>query len=284
MCARRPLRMRGRGRCLVASYWAVRPRAACVLRARGFGSSLFIFSSLVTAVLWTRGCSEPCVVLSLNMGGSGEALGLDILSAWFCAWIRHDRLTAAKHTSYEHRLSDAHASQSLSPSKRTILHANKANMAATLNQQAMEHAMASRPAITDPVAPSVGPRALGHASAHPELVLPRSRPVVEHGREALYRHIVQGLPERVVSSERGVLGVGQVISGIVAHRKALGNGYCFSWLGRRRWWSYRRLLWELQVLLDRPRLSDEASGRGLSLRVLYSCSVLASLLRLFQLF
>ncbi len=28
-------------------------------------------------------------------------------------------------------------------------------MAATLNQQAMEHAMASRPAITDPVAPGV---------------------------------------------------------------------------------------------------------------------------------
>ena len=28
-------------------------------------------------------------------------------------------------------------------------------MATTLNQQAMEHAMASRPAITDPVAPGV---------------------------------------------------------------------------------------------------------------------------------
>jgi len=28
------------------------------------------------------------------------------------------------------------------------------HMAATLNQQAMEHAMASRPAITDPVAPA----------------------------------------------------------------------------------------------------------------------------------
>jgi hypothetical protein len=39
--------------------------------------------------------------------GSGEALGLDILSAWFCACVRHDRPTAAKQTSYEHRLSDA---------------------------------------------------------------------------------------------------------------------------------------------------------------------------------
>jgi len=29
-------------------------------------------------------------------------------------------------------------------------------MSVTLNQQAMEHAMASRPAITDPVAPIVG--------------------------------------------------------------------------------------------------------------------------------
>ena len=163
MCARRPLRMRGRGRCLVASYWAVRPRAACVLRARGFGSSLSIFSTLVTAVLCTRGCSEPCVVLRLNIGGSLRSSGLDILSASFCLGSRHDRPTAAKQTSYEHRLSDAHASQSLSPSKRTILHANKANMAATLNQQAMEHAMASRPAITDPVAPSVGPRALQFA-------------------------------------------------------------------------------------------------------------------------
>ena len=57
----------------------------------------------------------------------------------------------------------SNAIQSLSPSKRTLLHANKANMAATLNQQAMEHAMASRPAITDPVAPGVGPHALQFA-------------------------------------------------------------------------------------------------------------------------
>ena len=126
------------------------------LGARAFGTSLFVFSTLVTAVLCTRGCSEPCVVLSLNIGGSGEALGLDILSASFCAWFRHDRPTAAKQTSYEHRLSDAQRIRLSFPvEKDPFARKQGKQMAATLNQQAMEHAMASRPAITDPVAPVV---------------------------------------------------------------------------------------------------------------------------------
>ena len=78
------------------------------------------------------------------------------MSTQFRAQERHDRLTAAKHTSYEHRLSDAHASQSFFPVEKDLFARKQGkHMAATLNQQAMEHAMASRPAITDPVAPGV---------------------------------------------------------------------------------------------------------------------------------
>ena len=79
----------------------------------------------------------------------------------FLAWDRHDRLTAAKHTSYEHRLSDAQrATVSFPVEKDYFARKQGKPMSVTLNQQAMEHAMASRPAITDPVAPGVGPRAL----------------------------------------------------------------------------------------------------------------------------
>ena len=120
-------------------------------RARGFGTSLSVFSTLVTALLCTRGCSEPCVVLSLNIGGSGEALGLDILSAWFCACVRHDRPTAAKQAFHEHRLSDEQRNTVSFPVEKDLFARKQGkHMAATLNQQAMEHAMASRPAITDP--------------------------------------------------------------------------------------------------------------------------------------
>ena len=71
---------------MVAVEGSSRPAELCGLgqpasRARGFGTLLFVFSTLVTAVLCTRGCSEPCIVLSLNIGGSGEALGLDNLSS-----------------------------------------------------------------------------------------------------------------------------------------------------------------------------------------------------------
>ena len=73
----------------------------------------------------------------------------------FLAWDRHDRLTAAKHTSYEHRLSDAQrATVSFPVEKDYFARKQGKPMSVTLNQQAMEHAMASRPAITDPVAPS----------------------------------------------------------------------------------------------------------------------------------
>ena len=106
---------------LSCSAWA-----ACVPRARLWDLAICLQyfsdgSTLHQRLLGAVCCSQ------FEHRGSGEALGLDILSAWFCAWIRHDRPTAAKHISYEHRLSDAHAIQSLSPSKRTLLHANKAN-------------------------------------------------------------------------------------------------------------------------------------------------------------
>ena len=148
--------------CVAVADASSRPAELCGLgqpasRARAlFGTSLSVFSTLLRAVLCTRGCSEPCVVLSLNIGGSGEALGLDILSAWFCACFRHDRPTAAKQTSYEHRLSDAQRIRLSFPvEKDPFARKQGKQMAATLNQQAMEHAMASRPAITDPVAPGV---------------------------------------------------------------------------------------------------------------------------------
>ena len=57
---------------------------------------------------------------------------------------------SSENFSNEHRLSDAHA---WSPSKDLAQHTQAPHMSVTLNQQAMEHAMASRPAITDPVAP-----------------------------------------------------------------------------------------------------------------------------------
>ena len=123
------------------------------LRARGVWG-LAICLTLATAVLCTRGCSEPCVVLSLNIGGSLRSSGLDILSASFCLGSRHDRPTAAKHTSYEHRLSDAQrATVSFPVEKDYFARKQGKPMSVTLNQQAMEHAMASRPAITDPVEP-----------------------------------------------------------------------------------------------------------------------------------
>ena len=71
----------------------------------------------------------------------------------FLAWDRHDRPTAAKQTSYEHRLSDAQrATVSFPVEKDYFARKQGKPMSVTLNQQAMEHAMASRPAITDPVA------------------------------------------------------------------------------------------------------------------------------------
>ena len=95
--------------------------------------------------------------LQFEHRGSPEALGLDILSAVFLAWVRHDRPTAAKHTSYEHRLSDEHANPVSFPvEKDPFARKQGKHMSVTLNQQAMEHAMASRPAITDPVRPASG--------------------------------------------------------------------------------------------------------------------------------
>ena len=75
----------------------------------------------------------------------------------FLAWDRHDRPTAAKQTSYEHRLSDAQrATVSFPVEKDYFARKQGKPMSVTLNQQAMEHAMASRPAITDPVRSASG--------------------------------------------------------------------------------------------------------------------------------
>ena len=123
--------------------------------ARALGTSLSVFSTLVTAVFCTRGCSEPCVVLSLNIGGSERLWGLTSSQPGSVPGFDTTALPQPNKPLTSTASQTRNVIESLSPSKRTLLHANKANMAATLNQQAMEHAMASRPAITDSVAPGV---------------------------------------------------------------------------------------------------------------------------------
>ena len=96
-------------------------------RARGFGTSLCCLRSTLVTTLPQRRLLRPVLASQFEHRGSGEALGLDRVSTQFCAWIRHDRPPAAKHTSYEHRLSDAHAIQVSFPVEKDLLHANKAN-------------------------------------------------------------------------------------------------------------------------------------------------------------
>ena len=105
-CARRPVRMRGRGRWLVASCWAARPRAACVPRARLWELAICLQYVSDGCTLHQRLLGAVCCS-RLNIGGLERLWGLTSSQAWFCARARHDRPTAAKQTSYEHRLSNA---------------------------------------------------------------------------------------------------------------------------------------------------------------------------------
>ncbi len=121
------------------------------LRARAFGTSLSGFGPPLTAPRCSR-VPQSHVARSLKNNTRENRKGEHWVTQSVSCAPHHRRDRSQKVARTPLTSTASKRAPQKSPSKDLAPHTHALLMATTLNQQAMEHAMASRPAITDPVA------------------------------------------------------------------------------------------------------------------------------------